>query len=367
MIKVLTGDILASPMQAKVNTVNCVGIMGKGIAQLFKAKYPDMFDDYRDRCKAGEVEEGIPYVYSDIFGNKIVNFPTKKHWKGLSNLESIQKGLDIFIQNYKDWGIESVAFPPLGCGNGGLLWQVVGPIMYQKLSTMDIPIEIYAPFGTDRKYLSPEFLSIPPNQEIKAQIRDKDIPPSWFAILEIVHRLGTMPYTVPVGKTVFQKLCFAAELLGLNTGLVFTKGTYGPYSKDIDRMYLVLGRENLIKETQHQNHTKIETGMQYPPLREKMMPYLQQHENQISQIVDIFSRIKSAIHAEEIGTILYALSKLTDTKDIVSEMDFYRYIMNWKKQWDTPEKRESIASTIRYLATKGWVRMEYSEDLLPDY
>lgn len=117
MIKVLTGNIFASKMQVKVNTVNCVGVMGKGIAVLFKKQFPEMFDDYLDRCNAGEVEEGVPYLYKDIFGNKIINFPTKGHWKGLSKLDSIEKGLDIIVTNYRDWGVESIAFPP------SWLWQ----------------------------------------------------------------------------------------------------------------------------------------------------------------------------------------------------------------------------------------------------
>lgn len=161
MIKVVIGDMFQSSMQVKVNTVNSVGVMGKGIAQIFKQQYPDLYDDYRDRCKNNEVEEGVPYLYENLFGEKFVNFPTKGHWKNLSNIKKIEQGLDIFIEKYKEWGIESIAFPPLGCGNGGLLWQQVGPIMYQKLSKLDIPVEVYAPFGTDKKYLSREFL-LPP-------------------------------------------------------------------------------------------------------------------------------------------------------------------------------------------------------------
>ncbi len=97
MIKSFNWDIFNSSMQTKVNTVNCVGKQGKGIAKLFKMQYPEMYEDYVERCKAGEVQEGVPYLYKDIFGNQILNFPTKKHWKDLSNFESIKDW--IFLSN----------------------------------------------------------------------------------------------------------------------------------------------------------------------------------------------------------------------------------------------------------------------------
>lgn len=368
MIKVLTGDILASKMQVKVNTVNCIGVMGKGVALLFKQQYPEMFDDYVDRCKAGEVEEGVPYLFTDLFGNMIINFPTKKHWKGLSNLESIRMGLDIIIDNYKAWGVESIAFPPLGCGNGGLLWQVVGPIMYQKLSVLDIPIEIYAPLGTDRKYLKAEFLEGASGVEYKARIIDREIPGTWIAILEVIHRLEKMSFTVPVGKIVFQKICYMATLLNMNLDIQFKRGAYGPYSPGIERMYNVFGRENLIKETQINNHTKIETGIEYSRLQARSKKEIEQHESEIARLVDLFSRVKSAAHAEEIGTIMFALSELTlrGEKEPVTEMDFYNHVINWKKAWDTPEKKDSLASSIRYLASTQWINLSYSDELVED-
>ncbi|HPB18254.1 MAG TPA: macro domain-containing protein [Candidatus Cloacimonas sp.] len=369
MIKVLTGDILSSSMQTKVNTVNCVGVMGKGIAKLFKLQYPEMYEDYVERCKAGEVQEGIPYLYKDIFGNQILNFPTKKHWKDLSNLAIISKGLDFFIQHYHDWDINSIAFPPLGCGNGGLLWQQVGPVMYQKLSQIDIPVEIYAPYGTERKYLTREFLCSSPNLSISAQTLYRDIRPGFIAILEILYRLEKMKYTVNIGYTIFQKICYLSDLAGIDTGLQFKKGKYGPYSPDINKLHHLLSRENLISIASKGNQIAIKTGIEYPNLRNKSKKIISQYEDIIAKVVDLFSRIKSTKHAEEIGTIIYALEELAQGSynNLVSEMDFYNYILSWKKQWNTPEKKESIAYTIRYLVIQGWIDIAYSEELPVDY
>ncbi|MCB5262630.1 MAG: macro domain-containing protein [Candidatus Cloacimonetes bacterium] len=347
-----------------MNTVNCVGIMGKGIAQQFKKQYPEMFEDYVDRCKSKEVEEGIPYLFRDLFGNMILNFPTKGHWKNLTNMQKVSTGLDYFIQHYKEWGIKSIAFPPLGCGNGGLTWEQIGPLMYQKLSSLDIPIEIYAPWGTPEEQLTPEFLQSTPDTDIRAKRISDEIPSGWFAILEIVYRLERLKYSLSIGSTVFQKICYIATLSGLQTGFTFKKGQYGPFSADIQKAYLILGRENLIKVENVQNHQQVSTGDKYQTSRDSILKKIHCHEDEIQRIVDLFSRINSAVQAEEIGTILYALDELSaDNKDLVSEISFYDYVLSWKKQWSTDEKHLSVANTIRELAAMNWIRLDYSAEL----
>src|SRR4030067_325371 len=114
MIKVLVGDLFTSKAQTFVNTVNCVGIMGKGIALEFKKRFPDMFDDYEERCKRKEVKLGRPYLFNRLIPPSILLFPTKEHWRSVSNLPKIEEGLVYLKSNYKEWGITSIAVPPLG-------------------------------------------------------------------------------------------------------------------------------------------------------------------------------------------------------------------------------------------------------------
>src|SRR6266508_6326123 len=137
-----------SDAQTLVNTVNCVGVMGKGIALEFKKRFPDMYADYVARCERGQVRLGEPYLYRTPVPPWILNFPTKDHWRSVSRLEDIIQGLDHLLQHYEEWGIKSIAVPPLGCGQGQLEWRVVGPTLYRYLSRMDIPVELYAPHGT---------------------------------------------------------------------------------------------------------------------------------------------------------------------------------------------------------------------------
>lgn len=145
MITLKKGNLLDSSAQTLVNTVNCVGIMGKGIALEFKRAYPRMYDDYVQRCNRREVKPGIPYRYREDSGPQIINFPTKNHWRSRSRVAFIEEGLEVLSANYEIWEIESIAIPPLGCGNGGLDWEEIGPLIYRHASKMGVPVEIYLP------------------------------------------------------------------------------------------------------------------------------------------------------------------------------------------------------------------------------
>lgn len=147
MLSIVRGDIFQSRAQSLVNPVNCSGIMGKGLAVQFKHRYPEMFSDYKHRCTLGEVELGKPYLYPRPSLPWIVNFPTKQNWRSRASLEAIQTGLDWLVRNYNACGITSLAVPALGCGEGGLRWEVVLPILLQHLRNLEIPVELYEPIG----------------------------------------------------------------------------------------------------------------------------------------------------------------------------------------------------------------------------
>jgi len=145
MFKEVAGNLFESGADTLVNPVNCVGVMGKGLALEFKKRFPSMFEDYAERCARNQVRLGEPYLFRDRSGTLIVNFPTKDHWRPPSRLADIDRGLDYFVQHHAQWRIKSVAFPQLGCGNGGLSWEDVGPLMFSKLQVLKIEIEVYMP------------------------------------------------------------------------------------------------------------------------------------------------------------------------------------------------------------------------------
>ncbi|MBR3244543.1 MAG: macro domain-containing protein [Parasporobacterium sp.] len=142
MIKYIVGDIFESPAQVVVNTVNTVGVMGKGIAKEYKTRYPEMFQLYQQACKTKRLSIGkLMLWYGD--DRWVLNFPTKEHWRGKSKIEYIEKGLQEFCDKYADYNIVSVAFPKLGCGNGGLDWKDVKKLMEKYLCPLPIDIYIY--------------------------------------------------------------------------------------------------------------------------------------------------------------------------------------------------------------------------------
>lgn len=144
------GDVLGSTMQTLINTVNCVGVMGKGIALAFKERYPAMFFDYQIRCRRKEVRLGEPYLYKIDDDRWVLNFPTKGHWYTVSRLADIESGLQYLARHAIAWGITSLAVPPLGCGNGGLNWADVYPLIKKYLNPLPIAIEIYIPLAHTR-------------------------------------------------------------------------------------------------------------------------------------------------------------------------------------------------------------------------
>ena len=174
MITYKSGDLLSEDAEALVNPVNCVGVMGKGVAQEFKKRFPAMFDDYRARCETKQVKLGAPYLYRDASGRAIVNFPTKGHWRSPSRLADIERGLDYFANHAAEWALTSVAMPPLGCGNGGLEWTEVGPLIWRKLHALPIDVELYAPYGTPKSELGLEFLSAASQMSLEGKGRRAD-------------------------------------------------------------------------------------------------------------------------------------------------------------------------------------------------
>lgn len=143
MITYLSGDIFKSNAQVITNTVNCVGVMGKGLALAFKKKYPEMFEDYQRKCDEGEVIPGRPYLWEDD-RTQVLNFPTKRHWRQDSLLSDIEEGLHYLAENYDEMGISSIAMPPLGCGLGGLNWNEVKLLIEKYLGPIeDLNVYVY--------------------------------------------------------------------------------------------------------------------------------------------------------------------------------------------------------------------------------
>lgn len=221
-IELMTGDILKAEAEAIVNTVNCVGIMGRGIALQFKKAFPANFRAYALACGEGEVQPGKMFVYdTGAFTNPryIVNFPTKRHWKGKSRIEDIESGLIALAQEVGARGIKSIAIPPLGAGLGGLDWNEVLPRIKAALTDVpDLHVLIYQPNG------APEV------------VKSRDVPnmtPGRAALVTLMHRYlqGLMDPFVTLIEV--QKLMYFMQEAGQPLKLNYVKHHYGPYARNL--------------------------------------------------------------------------------------------------------------------------------------
>lgn len=360
------GDLFADKAQTLVNTVNCVGIMGKGVAQEFKKRCPEMFGDYVVRCARKQVKIGEPYLYRDLAGASILNFPTKDHWRSPSRLDYVERGLDYFVRHYREWGITSIAFPPLGCGNGGLSWEDVGPLMFRKLSGLDIDVKVYAPYGTPLAQLEESFLASPAQREFSEHGKKfEQMNEEWVVLMEVIKQLSDQPYAHPVGRTIFQKVCYVVTEMGVSTGFQFEKGRFGPYAAEVNKALHNFANRNWVQEETLGRMVALRPTQQYLQDRSKYAAVLERHAKKIDKTVDLFSRIKNTQQAEEVFTVLFSCRALKQQHpgNEISEQEILDYILEWKPAWQAFEKKRAVAEAIRSLLILGWMKVVPSDTL----
>ena len=233
MIEEARGNLLEANVEALVNTVNTVGVMGKGIALQFKRAFPENFRAYENACKRNEVELGQMFVYATgaIDNPKyIVNFPTKKHWKSRSKLTDIETGLASLRTTIETYAIRSIAVPPLGCGNGGLDWLDVYPVIRTTLGDLsDIKILVYPPAG------APIAANMPVRTKRPNMTRTR------AALLLAFERYLQQSVAAGVSDTgemsivEAQKVAYFLQVAGWPSKLEFAPSHFGPYAQSVDQ------------------------------------------------------------------------------------------------------------------------------------
>jgi len=369
MITVRMGDIFESGAQTLVNTVNCVGIMGKGVALEFKKRFPDMFEKYAQRCKNQQVKLGRPYVYRRLMPPWILNFPTKDHWRSVSRLQDIVEGLRYLAAHYREWGITSLALPPLGCGQGQLEWRVVGPTLYRHLKTLDIPVELFAPFGTPHEELRPAFLEPPapkttaPTPESEPETPKYRILPAWVALVEILRGIENERYHRPIGRTTFQKIAYFATESAIPTGLQYGRGSYGPFSPELKRHIAALVNNGLIREEQKGRMFAVRVGPTFADARRAYATQIEEWRGTIEKIIDLFMRMDTN-QAEVAASVLFAAMELHhQSKTKAKEADILQQVMTWKQRRRPPLDSKEVALAVRKLNLLRWINAEVSPEI----
>jgi O-acetyl-ADP-ribose deacetylase (regulator of RNase III) len=229
MIERGTGNLLEADVEALVNTVNTVGVMGKGIALQFKKAFPANFAAYAKACEAGSVQPGRMFTFDlGLLANPryIINFPTKRDWKHKSRLADIEAGLVALVEDINRLGIRSIALPPLGCGNGGLDWSDVRPRIEAALAAVpDVRVLLFGPSG------APKATTMPIKTKRPA------MTPGRAAVVAVMSRYAEVGYGLTLLEV--QKLLYFLQTAGEDLKLDFAKAEYGPYA---DTLRHVLSR-----------------------------------------------------------------------------------------------------------------------------
>lgn len=362
-VKVTIGNLFEANVDAYINTVNCVGVMGKGVALEFKKRYPVMFDEYKHKCARKEVMLGKPYIWKSITPPHVINFPTKDHWRYPSSLNAIEAGLEYLLCEYKNWGITSIASPPLGCGQGQLDWRMVGPILFQGFSRLEIPIILFAPYGTSDEFLDRKFLRGVKRLDAGADSTHA-IPLQHLAVVEIMKRLNEIGIQIRFDSIVFHKLWYLAYKAGVVSGLVFERESFGPFSKNLKSDHIIskLVNNGLLELTQSDKAIVHTVGKAYNSKAWKRD--MSELDEAMEQVVDLFLRVTSPVQAELYSSVIYANDVIgSRTGQTPTEEQIIGYVSEWKKRREWNVTKKQIHEAIRFLDLLGWISVPKSDKL----
>lgn len=225
MIRHTQGDILKAEAEALVNTVNCVGVMGRGISLQFRQAFPENFKAYEIACKRGEVQPGRMFVFEIgrlTMPRYIINFPTKRHWRGKSRIEDIQAGLVALVREVQTHDIRSIAIPPLGSGLGGLDWSTVRPLITKAFADLPtVAVYVYEPGDLPADNHANQSSEVPPMTAGRA------------ALVGLMNRYLTALLDPTITLLEVHKLMYFLQGAGEPLRLRYVKATYGPYAENL--------------------------------------------------------------------------------------------------------------------------------------
>jgi O-acetyl-ADP-ribose deacetylase (regulator of RNase III) len=344
MIHPSSGDILAAPVEALVNTVNCVGVMGRGIALQFKNAFPDNYKQYAQACKREEVQPGRMFITSTglLQGpSYIINFPTKRHWRAKSRLEDIETGLVDLVRVIEEHGITSIAIPPLGCGLGGLAWPVVKPLIEAALAPLNsVQIYLYAPACVDA---------------VRPTVIANNAPamtPGRAALIGLMHRYLEGLLDPFVSLLEVHKLMYFLQEANQQLKLRYVKAPYGPYAENL-RNVLQAIEGHYIKgygDGGDEPSKKLEI---VKGAEQQALQFLSDHpdtEARFRRVSDLVSGFESPFGLELLATVHW----LHKQEQPSSLSELVQLFNGWspRKQQFSPRQIQ-IASAV--LADQGWV------------
>ena len=344
MIERKMGDIFQEDVEALVNSVNCVGVMGRGIALQFKKAFPENFKAYAQACERDEVQPGRMFVYESekmTSPRYIINFPTKRHWRGRSRIEDIEAGLEALVREIEDRGIRSIAIPPLGTNLGKLQWRDVRPRIEAALGKLEgVTAILFDPGGGP--------VDSRPNRSTKAP----NMTRGRAALLILMDRYVRGLLDPFVTLLEVHKLMYFMQEAGEYLQLKFEKWHYGPYAVNLRHVL-----------TRLENHyiTGYKDGIDSPGKELELLPgaiyeahvFLERHprtRQRLERIFDLVEGFESSLGMELLATVHWVAKQHLSSSD--EEVIAYTYAWNPRKRQFSERQ---ILLALRTLRDKGWL------------
>lgn len=347
MIEYKNGNLLIAPTEALVNTVNTEGVMGKGIALQFRNAFPQMYKAYEAACKNGAVKLGKMHVF-DLGGlaggpRWIINFPTKGHWRSKSRLQDVAAGLADLVQTINELKIQSIAIPPLGCGNGGLSWELVRPLIEQALAQVpSVRIQVFEPGQT------PASADMPIRTERPRMTNGRAV----LVLLIERYMKGLMDPFVSLLEV--HKLMYFMQLAGEPLRLEYQKGKYGPYAPNL---------EKALRHVEGHFISGFGDGVSSPEKPLELLPHGVEEavrflepqvitQERLDRVTRLIEGFEDAYGMELLSSTLWAMVHSPDARQSVDAAILYVHAWNDRKL--TTLKSEHIVHAWNRLKVQGW-------------
>ncbi|WP_043731190.1 type II toxin-antitoxin system antitoxin DNA ADP-ribosyl glycohydrolase DarG [Nocardia asiatica] len=347
MIREEHGNLLRADVDALVNTVNTVGVMGKGIALQFKRAYPEMYKAYERAAKENAIRIGEMFVWETeaLSGPRlIVNFPTKRHWRSPSRLEDIRSGLLDLVTAIEKYQIRSIAIPPLGCGNGGLDWKEVAPLIWDALRPLEksVDIRIYPPEGA------------PPAADMITRTAAPRMTAARAAVVKLLRAYEESSFHEATLIEV-QKLVYFLQQSGENLRLEFVKGNYGPYAdnlrktlREIEGHFIVGFGDGSAPVTTAEPLAVVEAAARQA---DAVLAADQQTAARVARVLALTEGFTSMYGLELLASVHWAATR----ENVRDAADVIRLVRGWNKRKSSLFTEHHITEALTQLRAHDWL------------
>jgi O-acetyl-ADP-ribose deacetylase (regulator of RNase III) len=345
MITETRGNLLTADVEALVNTVNCVGAMGKGIALQFKQAFPDNFKAYEKACRADEVKPGRMFVYatgSTVNPRYIVNFPTKRHWRGNSRIEDIESGLKALIDTVRRLGIRSIAVPPLGSGLGGLDWSQVRPKIEHAFAELpQVEVLVFEPQGAPAARAMPVRTARPKMTEARA------------LFIKLMDRYAALDYRRTLLE--IQKLAYFLQEAGQPLRLRYEKGLYGPYAHNLNKVLEVLeGHYTRGLEDSQRPDAEIELMPQAVDEADTFLARHLESRQRLDRVSELIAGFETPYGMELLSSVHWVATH--DRPAACDEASAAQAVQNWNARKRRMFQAHHVQVAWERLTQQGWLQ-----------